>query len=92
MKPIPFDPLHDAAILNACGYVCTHNPAYWQEIGDIENGPRMYGHDAFDEWRNEHHSIIVVDEEIVEMESCEPLFDDSEFYPELQPMEGQFHD
>ena len=63
--PVPFDPLHDAATLIACGYECTHYPEYWIDTGGPENGPHIEGHRAFDEWRCGSHVVIVEDEEIV---------------------------
>ena len=67
-KPFPFDPVHDAALLNAAGYSCEHYPATWQDIGGPENGPKLIGGPAFNEWRNGDHIIVVSEGEVVAVE------------------------
>lgn len=51
---------HAAALLNACGYVCTHHPESWEDVGSAESGPRLSGGPAFDEWgpRQSHHHRV----------------------------------
>lgn len=78
-KPFPFDHLHDAALLNAAGYECTHEPASWCDDGDVENGPHLSGGPAYDEWRRDNHIIIVCEGEVVHIETEQPLPDNFPF-------------
>lgn len=69
-----FDPVHDAALLNALGYVCRHYDANLEDVGGPESGPHLVGHNAFDSWERMRDDgsaidcIIVVDGEVVDTE------------------------
>ena len=66
MVPIPFDPVNGPRLLVLLGYEVTHHPARWEDIGDAENGPKLDGHDAYDEWTRGDHSLIVQDNAVVD--------------------------
>lgn len=75
--PIPFDPVHDAALLAAAGYECRHYAEFWEDVGSPESGPKLIGHPAFDSWERPNgdgsfHALIVVGEAIVDEEQCPP--------------------
>ncbi len=59
-------------VLNALGMTKTHHPACWRDVGGIESGPKVIGHEAFDEWSNDTHSVYVVDGIIQHIEPCIP--------------------
>lgn len=70
MNSFPFSPVHDAALLRAAGYTHAFYPAFYEDIGDAENGPWLYGYPDTDVWTLDcgHylHEIVVIDGEVVE--------------------------
>ena len=57
---------HDAAILNALGYVQERVPEHWQDVGGPENGPKLEGHRAFQIYaRPEDGEYVVIEDGIV---------------------------
>jgi hypothetical protein len=52
-------PVDEEALL-AAGYTKTHVPDSWQDVGDAENGPRLTGGPAYDDWSKDDHHIYVV--------------------------------
>lgn len=78
--PIPFDPVHDAAVLNAMGYTCQSFPAFWRDVGGPESGPKLVGGPAYDEWTLGDQFIIVCEGEVVDMGTQpEYFFGDDQF-------------
>ena len=57
---IPFD-ANSALLLTALGFTHTHHPATWRDVGGPENGPKVIGGPAYDEWNNGSVSVYVVD-------------------------------
>lgn len=66
IQPITFDPVNGPKLMVLLGYEVTHVEAHWEDIGDVENGPKLDGHPAYDEWVKGTHCVIVVDNEVVE--------------------------
>jgi hypothetical protein len=52
--------------LKKLGYQVTHHPDFWIDVGGPENGPKLSGHVAYDEWVLDDKYAIVVDNAIVE--------------------------
>lgn len=73
--PLKFDPLHDAGLLAALGYVHEFIPADWWDDGGPESGPHLSGHPDLDVYTLSYgtgteHVIVVVAGEIVEAENA----------------------
>ena len=58
--------VHDHALLVACGYTITHVEAFWEDVGDPENGPDLQGNPAYTEAVLGDHFIIVIDDRVVD--------------------------
>jgi hypothetical protein len=58
--------------LQALGFEHTHHPAEWKDIGGPENGPKLIGHNEFDEYSNNDTSVYVEDGIIVAVEKMQP--------------------
>jgi len=65
--PIKFDPVEGPKLLVLLGFEVEHNEASWSDVGDAENGPKVVGGPAFDEWHRGELSLIVVDGKIVDV-------------------------
>lgn len=52
--------------LLAAGYFIIPHEASWEDIGDAENGPKMSGGPAYDEYRKGTDVYIVVDGKIAD--------------------------
>jgi hypothetical protein len=61
-------------LLAALGFVHTHYPAEWEDVGNSENGPKLSGHNAFDVWAKGNLEIGVEDGIIVGVETVPPDF------------------
>ena len=77
MAPFPFDTVNEPKLLPALGYELEHIDAHWEDVGGPENGPRLVGHSAYDEWtksldETHTHVIVVQDGEVVDV-STEPI-------------------
>jgi hypothetical protein len=55
----PFNPAADE-FLTANGYVWSRHPAFWEDVGDPENGPKIHGWAEHDLYESEESDIIVV--------------------------------
>jgi hypothetical protein len=71
MIQIPFTERSAAALIMA-GYTLTQHPATWEDAGDAENGPKLTGGPAFDEWSKGDISIIVVNGQVEAIEKNPP--------------------
>ena len=58
--------------LQALGFVHTHHPADWEDIGGPESGPELSGHNAYDEYSKGDTSVYVEDGIIVAVEKLPP--------------------
>ena len=58
--------------LAALGFVHTHHPAEWKDIGGPENGPKLIGNNEFDEYSKDNTSLYVEDGVIVAVEKTQP--------------------
>lgn len=48
-------------LLDALGFKHTLHPACWRDIGSAENGPKLHGHDAYEEYSRGAFSVYVQD-------------------------------
>jgi hypothetical protein len=71
MIQIPFTERSAAALIMA-GYTLTQHPADWEDIGGPESGPKVVGHNGFDEWTKGDVSIIVVNGQVEAIEKNPP--------------------
>ena len=71
-----------ALLLTALGFTLTQHEATWEDVGDAENGPKLAGGPAYDEWSNGITSVYVVDGMVEEVEACPPEWPE---LPELPP-------
>jgi hypothetical protein len=58
--------------LAALGFTHIHHPADWEDIGGPESGPKLVGHNAYDEYRKDDTSVYVEDGIIVAAEKMPP--------------------
>jgi hypothetical protein len=57
MEPIPFDYIDGPKLMSLLGFQCTVHPESWEDVGDAENGPRIIGGPAYDEWTRSEYLI-----------------------------------
>lgn len=51
-----------ACLLLAAGYVCEAIPAFWEDIGGPESGPKLVGHKGYDQWVSPTNHLIAVED------------------------------
>lgn len=79
MVPIPFNE-HSALLLTALGFTCTQHPATWEDVGGPENGPKLVGGPAYDEWSKDGVSVYVVDGMVQDVEKLPTLTGEGVFF------------
>lgn len=50
-------PAHEHLI--ELGFVHSHVPAEWEDVGNGETGPMIRGHDGFDEYTNDQDNEVI---------------------------------
>jgi hypothetical protein len=78
MTPIQFTE-SCALLLLALGFKLTSHAASWEDVGGPENGPKLVGHNAYDEYSDGKTSVFVEGGEIKAVEAVPPDFGDIPF-------------
>jgi hypothetical protein len=85
--PIPFNE-HSAKLLRALGFTFIQHEETREDVGDAENGPRVGGGPAYDEWTNGVTSVYVFNGAVQGIEACPP--GGSMFATEDEAYAGQY--